>query len=67
MPAARARAEGMRALAGLLWPEAALRLADSAAVTVERVGSGQVILFAQDPIFRGGWPGTPGQRPSLQA
>jgi len=45
-------------LAGLLWPEAALRLADSAAVTAERVGSGQVILFAQDPVFRGGWPGT---------
>jgi len=38
---------------GLLWPEAADRLADSAYVTVERVGYGQVILFRDDPFFRG--------------
>jgi Zinc carboxypeptidase len=45
-------------LSGLLWPEAAVRLADSAYLTVERVGNGQVILFAQDPNFRGAWHGT---------
>ena len=40
-------------LGGLLWPEAALRLAESAYVTVERVGDGQVILFASQAAFRG--------------
>jgi len=45
-------------LSGLLWPEAATRLADSAYATVERVGNGQVILFAQEPDFRGTWYGT---------
>jgi hypothetical protein len=44
-------------LAGLLWPEAADRLADSAWLTVERTGDGQVILFAVDPTFRGIFPG----------
>ncbi len=39
-------------LSGLLWPEARERLADSAYCTVERSGSGQVILFAASPIFR---------------
>jgi len=45
-------------LSGLLWPEAAERLGDSAYVTVERIGRGQLILFAQDPDFRGAWHGT---------
>jgi hypothetical protein len=40
-------------LSGLLWPEARERLAESAYVTVEHVGSGQVILFASEPNFRG--------------
>jgi len=40
-------------LAGLLWPEARARLADSAWLTVERKGHGQVILFAGLPSFRG--------------
>ncbi len=40
-------------LAGLLWPEARRRWSNSAYVTVERVGFGQVILFASDPFFRG--------------
>ena len=40
-------------LAGLLWPEARARLADSAWLTVERKGHGQVILFASAPAFRG--------------
>ncbi len=45
-------------MSGLLWPEAAHRLANSAFVTRERVGRGQVILFAGDPVFRGSTMGT---------
>ncbi len=45
-------------LCGLLWPEAAMRMGDSAYVTRERVGRGQVILFAQEPDYRGTWHGT---------
>jgi hypothetical protein len=40
-------------LAGLLWPEARERIADSAYLTREGRGSGQVILFAGMPAFRG--------------
>jgi hypothetical protein len=40
-------------LSGLLWPEARRRLADSAWLTVERKGAGQVILFSSVPGFRG--------------
>ncbi|MCC7011611.1 MAG: hypothetical protein IT454_03530 [Planctomycetes bacterium] len=40
-------------LSGLLWPEARERLAESAYLTVERSGHGQVILFAAQPGFRG--------------
>jgi len=40
-------------LGGLLWPEAAGRLAHTAYVTREGHGRGQVILFAFDPNFRG--------------
>ncbi len=39
-------------VAGLLWPEASHRLANSAFVTRESVGAGQIILFASDPVFR---------------
>lgn len=39
-------------LSGLLWPEARERLADTAYVTVESMGRGQVILFAADPTLR---------------
>ncbi len=45
-------------LSGLLWPEARARLADTAYATVEKVGAGQVILFASDPLFRAATPGT---------
>ena len=45
-------------LGGLLWPEARHRIADSAAVTRESLGSGQVILFAGDPFFRAFLEGT---------
>jgi hypothetical protein len=39
-------------MSGLLWPEAAQRLANSAVVTREGLGRGQVILFAGTPNFR---------------
>jgi len=45
-------------LAGLLWPEARRRLADSAWLTVERKGRGQLVLFAAMPGYRGQWPST---------
>jgi len=40
-------------LGGLLWPEAAARLAHTAYATREGVGRGQVILFVSPPEFRG--------------
>jgi hypothetical protein len=40
-------------MSGLLWPEAADRLANAAWVTREPAGRGQVILFASPPVFRG--------------
>jgi hypothetical protein len=45
-------------MCGLLWPEAADRLADAAYVTRETLGAGQVILFAESPNFRGAARGT---------
>ncbi len=45
-------------MSGLLWPEAADRLAHSAYVTRERIGAGQVILFASAPAFRAATLGT---------
>ena len=45
-------------MSGLLWPEAADRLANAAYVTREAVGAGQLILFASDPTFRGAALGT---------
>jgi hypothetical protein len=40
-------------LSGLLWPEAAHRIANAAWCTRERYGRGQIILFAGSPAFRG--------------
>jgi hypothetical protein len=40
-------------LGGLLWPEAAGRLAHTAYSTRESLGKGQVILFLNEPEFRG--------------
>ena len=40
-------------LAGLLWPEAAERIADTAYLTRESTGDGQVILFTSMPAYRG--------------
>lgn len=39
-------------MGGLLWPEARERIVSGAYVTRERVGRGQVILFAHAPAFR---------------
>ena len=38
---------------GLLWPEAAARLALTAYATRERRGRGQIVLFLNEPEFRG--------------
>jgi hypothetical protein len=45
-------------MSGLLWPEAADRLAHAAYCTRERVGDGQLILFSGNPLFRGVARGT---------
>ena len=45
-------------MSGLLWPEAAQRIANSAYLTRERMGRGQVILFSGQPNFRGASKGT---------
>lgn len=45
-------------MSGLLWPEAAQRLANAAWVTRESLGNGQLILFAGPPMFRGASYGT---------
>ena len=39
-------------LSGLLWPEARKRWAGSAIATRERMGSGQLIMFAAEPYLR---------------
>lgn len=40
-------------LSGVLWPEGAGRIAGTAYLTRERLGAGQVIIFANNPMFRG--------------
>jgi hypothetical protein len=45
-------------MSGLLWPEAADRIANSAYVTREQIGRGQIILFASDPTTRAATLGT---------
>ena len=45
-------------MSGLVWPEAAQRIANSAYLTRERMGKGQIILFAGEPNFRGSTRGT---------
>ena len=56
--AARYADPGRLHLGGLLWPEAAGRLAQTAYVTREGRGRGQVILFLSPPEFRGWTLGT---------
>ena len=45
-------------MSGLVWPEAAQRIANSAYLTRERIGRGQIIMFAGEPNFRGSAKGT---------
>ena len=52
-----ARADSLR-LSGLLWPEARERWAETAWLTREAHGRGQVILFADEPNFRSYFYGT---------
>ena len=44
-------------MAGYLWPESRERLSGAVFAYEERVGRGRVILFAEDPNFRGYWRG----------
>lgn len=41
------------ALSGLIWPEAVGYVADTAYMVREELGAGQIVLFANDPVFRG--------------
>ncbi len=45
-------------MSGLLWPEAKQRVANSAYLTRESKGNGQIILFAGQPVFRGATQGS---------
>ena len=45
-------------MSGLVWPEASQRIANSAYLTREKVGKGQIILFSGEPNFRGAARGT---------
>ena len=56
-PARLAPPEDLR-LGGLLWPEAKVRIANGSWATRERLGNGQVILFATQPNFRGFFRGS---------
>ncbi|MFH1526049.1 MAG: M14 metallopeptidase family protein [Bacteroidota bacterium] len=56
--AARFAAPAKLRLSGLLWPEAKNRIAQSAYLTRESNGRGQIILFAADPNFRAYFYGT---------
>ncbi len=56
-PARLAPEEDLR-LSGLLWPEAKARIANGSWATRERLGNGQVILFATQPNFRGYFRGS---------
>ncbi|WP_144395431.1 M14 family metallopeptidase [Pleionea sediminis] len=40
-------------MSGLIWPEAAQRMANAAHTVREQLGKGQIILFATSPNFRG--------------
>lgn len=45
-------------LAGLLWPEARARWAETIYLSRERLGDGQVIAFLGNPCYRGAFRGT---------
>ena len=44
-------------LSGFAWPESLDLLAGKAFAVAEKVGRGNLVLFADDPNFRGGWEG----------
>ena len=50
--------QGLLRMSGLLWPEAGQRIANSAYLTRESRGHGQIILFAGQPVYRGATLGT---------
>ncbi|MFC4699214.1 M14 family metallopeptidase [Glaciecola siphonariae] len=45
-------------MSGLIWPEAAQRIANSSYLTRESIGKGQLIMFSGQPNFRGAARGT---------
>ena len=45
-------------MSGLVFPEASQRIANSAYLTREKIGKGQIILFSGEPNFRGSARGT---------
>ena len=45
-------------MSGLVWPEASEKIANSAYLTREQIGNGQLILFSGQPNFRGSTKGT---------
>lgn len=45
-------------ITGFAWPEAEDRLAGSLLMGLERRGEGRVVVFAQEPAFRGFWRST---------
>ncbi len=45
-------------LAGFAWPESRQRLSGALLVAAQRVDRGELVLFSQDPAFRGFWRGT---------
>ena len=45
-------------MSGLVWPEASEKIANSAYLTREQIGDGQLILFSGQPNFRGSTRGT---------
>jgi hypothetical protein len=51
-------AEGEPVLAGFTWPESRPRLEGALLVATEPVERGRVVLFAEEPAFRGFWRGT---------
>ena len=45
-------------MSGLVWPEASEKIANSAYLTREQIGNGQLIVFSGQPNFRGSTRGT---------
>jgi hypothetical protein len=45
-------------MSGLIWPEAAQRIANSSYLSRESIGEGQLIMFSGQPNFRGATRGT---------